>query len=88
MPWESRQKNRDIDWQIYRNDDNTYPANSVDRAIMLDIREELKKLNAVMQCPNVAAGFRAMQKLNEIARRDEKNFKRRVQRAVNRKLKR
>ena len=48
-------------------------------AVLMDIRDELKALNMVMQCSNVSAGFRALAK---IARRDEKAFARRVAAAV------
>lgn len=53
-------------------------------AVLMDIRDELKKLNGVMACPNVARGFIALVEMN---RRDEINFKARVTRAVARKLK-
>lgn len=54
-------------------------------SVLIDIRHELRKLNSVMQCRNVALGFRA---LAGIARRDEKAFKRRVEAAVQKRLKR
>lgn len=34
-------------------------------AVMMDIRDELKALNRVMQCPNVIAGFRALTSINK-----------------------
>lgn len=83
MTWESFAKNRNVDWQIQKDDKGNYPTHSVNRCIMMDIRAELVRLNAVMQCPNVAAGFRA---LAHVAR-DEKAFKRRVAAAVRRELK-
>ena len=33
-------------------------------AVLMDIRDELQKLNRVMQCPNVQRGFRAMERLD------------------------
>lgn len=53
--------------------------------VLQDIRDELRQLNRVMQCPNVAKGFRALAK---IAARDEKAFKRRVEHAVAKRIKR
>lgn len=53
--------------------------------ILQDIRDELQALNRVMQCSNVARGFKA---LATIARRDERAFKRRVDNAVAKRLKR
>lgn len=54
-------------------------------AALMEIRAELQKLNSVMQCRNVAKGFSALAK---IARRDEQAFKRRVEHAVAKRLKR
>lgn len=65
-----------------------YPPNEwqyVNLQILMDIRDELQALNRVMQCSNVALGFRALAK---IARRDEKAFKRRVEHAVAKRIKR
>ncbi len=70
-------------WQIWRASDGGYTEQQIHTALLMDIRTELVKLNRVMQCPNVAAGFRA---LASIAR-DEKRFKARVAAAVRRELK-
>lgn len=62
---------------------NTYEGLRV--AVLVEIREELRKLNTVMQCSNVSAGFRALAKM---AARDERAFKRRVDNAVAKRIKR
>jgi hypothetical protein len=65
-----------------------YPPNEwqyVQLQVLMDIRDELLRLNNVMQCRNVARGFQALAK---IARRDEKAFKRRVEHAVAKRVKR
>lgn len=72
------------DWYIWQSDDGWYGNEQVSHALLMDIRAELRKLNSVMQCPNVGAGFRAMVAMNL---RDEKKFKQRVARAVKRELK-
>ena len=59
----------------------TYPGLQI--AVLLTIRDELVKLNRVMQCPNVTKGFRALAK---IANNDEAAFKRRVAAAVKKRL--
>ena len=51
----------------------------VNIAMLMDIRDQLQQLNRTLGCPNVAKGFRALQR---IARLDEQAFKRRVARAV------
>lgn len=70
-------------WSIWQSDDGKYTTEQVDHALLMDIRGELQRLNVVMQCPNVAAGFRALAAVD----RDEKSFKRRVAAAVRRELK-
>jgi len=65
-----------------------YPPNEwayVNLQILMDIRDELKALNRVMQCKNVAQGFGA---LTKIANRDERTFKRRVADAAAKRVKR
>lgn len=65
-----------------------YPPNTWDHVslqVLMDIRDELLKLNRVMQCSNVTSGFRALAK---IASRDERAFKRRVENAVAKRVKR
>jgi hypothetical protein len=65
-----------------------YPPNTwehVNLQVLMDIRDELQALNQIMQCRNVAMGFRALAK---IAQRDEKAFKRRVEHAVAKRVKR
>lgn len=43
---------RDTDWTIRQNDDGTFGSEQVNRAILLDIRAELKLLNAHFRCYN------------------------------------
>ena len=43
---------RDLDWTIAINDDNTWPSDKIQIALLADIRAELKRLNAVLHCPN------------------------------------
>ena len=54
-------------------------------AVLQDIRRELQTLNNIMRCQNVSKGFSA---LARIARRDQKAFKRRVDHAVAKRIKR
>ena len=54
-------------------------------AVLWSIRNELKKLNFILGCPNVAAGFRALQR---IAKQDEAAFKRRVAKATEKRIQR
>jgi len=49
----------------------------------MDLRDELRTLNRIMQCANVAKGFRALAK---IAARDEAAFKRRVKAAAKKRV--
>lgn len=74
----NRHKNRD--WS-----DAPNSWEKADLRVLMDIRDELQALNRLMQCTNVAVGFRALAK---IAMRDEKSFKRRVDNAVAKRIKR
>lgn len=76
----SHNRHKDRDWS---DAPNTMEYGSI--RVLMDIRDELKKLNSIMCCPNVAKGFRALAK---IATRDEKTFQRRVKYATDKRLKR
>lgn len=54
-------------------------------AVLCQIRDELRTLNRTLGCPNVAKGFRALQK---IAANDTAAFKRRVAAAARKREKR
>ncbi len=79
----SRHDVANTDWRLWKNDDGTFINEQVRQSILMDIRDELQKLNQVMQCLNVAKGFQALAALQH----NEKAFKRRVAAAVRRKLK-
>jgi hypothetical protein len=40
----------DTTWSIWQNENGTYPVDQVKLVLLLDIREELKKLNATLRC--------------------------------------
>lgn len=48
----SRHTVRDQDWSIWQLDNAKYDDAAVTRAILLDIREELKRLNGLLHCHN------------------------------------
>ena len=54
-------------------------------AVLVEIREELRMLNRLLACRNVSRGFQALAK---IAARDDKHFKRRVDNAFSKRIKR
>lgn len=67
-----RSKSKDANWRIdgkvtadgaMQLDENRDLA--IIHAVLMDIRDELKDLNRVMQCPNVTAGFRALTTINK-----------------------
>lgn len=43
---------RNIDWTVWVNDDGTWNDMKVQIALLNDIRQELKRLNDVLHCPN------------------------------------
>lgn len=46
------------DWTTPRGDE--FKWQHVEVEVLMDIRDELQKLNQFLTCPNVAGGFRAM----------------------------
>lgn len=68
-------------WKIWQNDDLTVSQDQLTLLLLQDIRAELQKLNALLGCRNVAAGFRALQ---SIARVQRANLKREVEREIRR----
>jgi hypothetical protein len=62
-----------------------YTYDGLQLAALMAVLDELKALNRLFGCANVLKGFRA---LSKIAARDEKAFKRRVEHAVAKRVKR
>lgn len=75
---------KDFDWNLTR-----LPGGRIETwqqaeiAVLMDLRDELKSLNAVFACRNVQVGFAALSKM---ARLNEIAFKRRVDNAVRKRL--
>lgn len=40
------------EWNFWMNDDGSVQTDRVQAIVLLDIREELKKLNQLLNCPN------------------------------------
>jgi hypothetical protein len=56
--WISHRSVRDVDWDVWQQDNGRYGHDAVERAILLDIRAELKALNqkmSILQCPDFQA---------------------------------
>lgn len=65
------QRNRTWTVAVEESDDRTTASpDQCILAVLQDIRDELRELNGVMQCHNVADGFRALQRID---RRLERN---------------
>ena len=63
------------DWDVWQNDDGLYSDDSVTRAILLDIRRELRTLNQLLHCPNfvgIPATLRGIAKNTEPRERAKK----------------
>ena len=43
---------RNVDWAVWQSSDGKYDSDSVQRAILLDIREELRTLTKLLNCKN------------------------------------
>lgn len=55
-------RHKDANWNC--GDPSTVTQEQARLAVLMDIRDELKALNRVMQCYNVRAGFGAMQRMD------------------------
>lgn len=73
------QSPRDVFWLVRQNDDGTYNDNEARRALLLDIREHLRALRRVLECPNFLA---IPSKLNAIVKHTKPKKKRRTRKKV------
>lgn len=48
-------RKKDFNWGIKTNDDGTTPTPDAHLATLMDIRDELKRLNSLLCCPNFVA---------------------------------
>jgi hypothetical protein len=55
-------RKKDVEWTLPEKLEDWTQVNA---AILMDIRDELKKLNELMHCSNVIKGFRALQRLDK-----------------------
>lgn len=75
-------------WNIGKlpeNDCSNVSHSHVVESLLMDLRDELQKLNRVFACKNVQRGFAALERL---AAQNEAAFKRRVESAVRKRMKR
>lgn len=52
MPFVSHRDHQNSSWSLWQNPDGTFSSETVTRAILLDIRTELSRMNNVLQCHN------------------------------------
>lgn len=55
-------RHKNIDWKL---PDKLETWDQLNAAILMDIRDELQRLNSLMHCSNVVDGFRALQQINK-----------------------
>jgi hypothetical protein len=58
------------EWKLWLDDDNKFSQETVQCAILMDIRAELQRMNNILQCPNFV-------EIPSILRRVERNTKKR-----------
>jgi hypothetical protein len=63
-------RHKDANWRVHNNMDGTVPSQDARLAVLMDIRDELKALNRIMQCSNVSRGFVAMQNIDRRMQRN------------------
>lgn len=52
MPMLDRRQTKDNEYRVWKNEDGTWEVGYCQLTVLMDIRDELKKLNAVLHCPN------------------------------------
>lgn len=70
-----RTTGRNLDWSLYVNEDGTWNDSKIQIALLHDIRDELRRLNNVLQCPNFIS---VPSKLDAIVKNTRKKRKPRV----------
>lgn len=68
-------KTKDWEWGISPSDRGTYGYEQAQLSVLMDIRDELKRLNGVLQCPNFVA---VPAKLDQIIRNTKKKRRKRA----------
>ena len=67
---------KDRVWNMWGSDGGkSQSAEAIAVNVLMDLRDEMKRLNRLLHCHNIVRGFQA---LSKIAARDERTFKRRV----------
>ena len=79
----ARHKNVDWNLPLDSGNPNRHTWDSIHTALLMDLRDELQRLNSLMHCSHVVRGFLA---LSKIASRDESAFKRRVAAAARKRV--
>lgn len=67
------------DWNLWNEDDkgNTWPSDKIQIIVLCEVRDELKKLNALLGCRNFVNIPRQLEPLAKMARRANTNAARR-----------
>lgn len=73
--WVSHSKVSGTEWNVLENDNGRYEHDQVMKALLMDIRAELKRLNSILRCPNFIA---VPSKLDQIAKNTRKRRKPKV----------
>ena len=60
------------DWTIWQNEDGKYHWDQVRVAVLMDIRQELRKLNQLLACDNFSSIPRSLRAITENTKRKPK----------------
>lgn len=73
-------KEKDWVWIVTKFTDSTYTWDSAQLSVLMDIRDELKRLNNVLQCPNFIAVPRKLDDIKTELRQVRLNTRKRRKR--------
>lgn len=71
-------RHKDANWTLP--EDTSVSYDEAQLAVLMDIRDELKRLNTVLQCPNFIAVPAKLDAIDRNTSRTEKNTRRRTRR--------
>lgn len=77
----SDKRKKDVEWKLSDNADGTIPVSYAQIAVLMDLRDELKKLNRLLSCENftsIPALLRMIRENTAKPKRKRKPVKRRT----------
>jgi len=69
-------RHKDVDWRLHANESGTCSWDVVKVAVLMDIRDELKKLNRLLYCDNFVSVPRILRRISANTSKPRKKVRR------------